>query len=262
MNFYRSTRHTILSLGLATCVAGGEPPAAPTTPETALVARHLDAHNARDLDALIATFGPDSVLFDLSSGEALARGTERIRERYTERFAGGPDLRATVHQRIALDNYVINRESVAAKTGTPPTEAIAIYYIRDKLIRAVWYLVLEKADPVREKNNAHTVEQLFEVTNTQDVRRILTHYDVDVEVRTLPANGVEVEGHNELGDRFARSFRHDAAIQIAISEKMQGGDYVVVLEQIQGSTGPQFEDLMIYDFKNGKIKRVWSLLPN
>ena len=262
MNFYRIRGLALLCLVFATTPVEGESPGAPVTPQTAIVTRLTKAHDARNLDAALGAFGPEASLFDLSTGDVLAQGTKAIRKRYEKQFSNGPDLRTTVRQRIALDNYVIDRESIVTKTGAAPTESITIYFIRDNLIQAAWYLFVEKTDPVREKRNGDIIERLFDVTNTRDVGRILDHFTLDVAVRTLPSNGIELEGRDELSDRYERSFSNDAALQVAISEKILGGDYVVVHEQIESSTGPQFEDLMIYDIKNGKVKRAWSLLSD
>ncbi len=256
------TKLAVMAIGLLAGNSYAEVSGPHATPEASLVARQVEAYNARNLDAFLATYGPNAMLFDLDTGKRIASGTDELRKRYTHRFTSSPDLHATIHQRIALDNYVIDRESVIKKKGEPRSEAIAIYYVREKLIQGVWFLFFDEATAKPTKGTLATVEKVFETMNTQDVGRILDLFAVDVEIRTLPENIVAVDGHAPLSDNLTRSFNFDQGIQMAISEKMGAGDFVVVHEQIEGSTGPQFEDLVVFDIKNGKVKRKWALRSN
>ena len=76
----------------------------------AVVQRQLDAYNARDLDAWLATYHPDAEQFELH-GPLLARGREAIASRMRERFAE-PNLHATLLSRTVLGSLVVDHERV------------------------------------------------------------------------------------------------------------------------------------------------------
>lgn len=50
-----------------------------------LVQPQLDAYNARDLDAILATYGAEAEQFEHSS-TLLAKGSAQLRERFAARF--------------------------------------------------------------------------------------------------------------------------------------------------------------------------------
>ena len=102
-----------------------------------IVDRQLVAYNARDLEAYCALFADDAVL-RLLNGRELARGIEAIRAYYHHRFAA-PSLHCTVIARSKLGDYVVDHEQVVGVTpGT--LEVIAIYEVRDALIRSVNFI--------------------------------------------------------------------------------------------------------------------------
>lgn len=113
--------------------------AAPTAEE--VVQKQVEAYNARDTEAFLATYAEDAQLFELPD-KLLARGTAQLRERYTKRFAD-PGLHAEIVQRIALGNTVVDHERVRLMLpdgqGPGTLEAIAIYEVRDGKITNVWF---------------------------------------------------------------------------------------------------------------------------
>ena len=99
----------------------------------------LEAYNARDIDAFLATYTEDAQLFELPD-KLLARGTAELRERYTKRFAD-TRLHAEIVKRIAVGNTVVDHERVrmTLPEGPGTIEAIAIYEVRDGKITTVWF---------------------------------------------------------------------------------------------------------------------------
>ncbi|MET0264084.1 MAG: nuclear transport factor 2 family protein [Duganella sp.] len=55
------------------------------TSPLAVVQAHLDAFNAKDIDALMRTYAADTEQFTVS-GERLAKGQDALRPRYLARF--------------------------------------------------------------------------------------------------------------------------------------------------------------------------------
>ena len=108
---------------------------APTSPE-AVVQRQLDAYNARDLDALLATYAPDARQYALPA-TLLATGHAEMRPRFAARFQE-PDLHARLLQRAVMGNIVIDHEEVSRTFPEGPgrVDLVAIYEVVDGLIRS------------------------------------------------------------------------------------------------------------------------------
>lgn len=126
---------------LITCavfVSAGIRATASPTPE-AVVQAQLQAYNARNIDAFLATYADDAQLFDLPN-VLLMRGTAQMRDRYAKLFTD-PLLHAEIVNRIVLGNTIIDHERVRLTLPDGPgmVEAIAIYEVRDGKITAVWF---------------------------------------------------------------------------------------------------------------------------
>lgn len=105
-----------------------------------VVQRQLEAYNAKDTDAFLATYTPDARLLDLASGAAIATGHAEMRERYGPYFARNPDLHCDIVNRITAGNCVIDREHITGLAGGGEKFAVAVYEVDDGLIRRVWFI--------------------------------------------------------------------------------------------------------------------------
>lgn len=105
-----------------------------TGPPEAVVQRQLDAYNARDLDAWLATYHPDAEQFELH-GPLLARGREAFAERMRVRFAE-PDLHATLLSRVVMGKMVVDHERVTRNfpEGPGSIEMLCVYEVADGVI--------------------------------------------------------------------------------------------------------------------------------
>lgn len=102
----------------------------------AVVQRQLDAYNARDLDALLATYARDARQYALPA-TLLATGHAEMRPRFAARFQE-PNLHARLLQRAVMGNIVIDHEVVsrALPDGPGKVDLVAIYEVVDGLIRS------------------------------------------------------------------------------------------------------------------------------
>ena len=114
-----------------------------TAPAT-IVQRQLDAYNARDIDALLATYAPDARQFE-HPGKLLASGAADMRERMAQRFAE-PNLHARLLQRVVMGNIVIDHEEVTRTfpEGTGRVDMVAIYEVVDGKIQSASVQVSNK----------------------------------------------------------------------------------------------------------------------
>jgi putative hydrolase of HD superfamily len=110
-----------------------------TTPEI-IVQRQLDAYNAKDVDALMATYAVDAEQFE-HPAKLLARGTAEIRERFVTRFKE-PNLHAHLVKRIVAGNVVIDHELVTRTfpEGAGKIELVAIYEVQNEKIAKAWFI--------------------------------------------------------------------------------------------------------------------------
>jgi hypothetical protein len=102
----------------------------------AVVQRQLDAYNARDLDALMATYALDACQYELP-GKLLASGSAEIGARLGPRLQE-PNLHARLLQRAVMGNIVIDYEEVSRSfpEGPGKVDLVAIYEVIDGKIRS------------------------------------------------------------------------------------------------------------------------------
>ncbi|MDL2356475.1 MAG: nuclear transport factor 2 family protein [Pseudomonadota bacterium] len=108
----------------------------PSAPEL-IVQRQLDAYNARDIDALLATYAPDARQFE-HPGTLVASGAAAMRARMALRFAE-PNLHARLLQRVVMGNIVIDHEEVTRTfpEGAGWVDMVAIYeVVEGKIVSA------------------------------------------------------------------------------------------------------------------------------
>lgn len=111
----------------------------PTIPE-ALIQRQLDAYNAHNLDALLATYSENARLFE-HPATLLATGHSELRARFALRFQE-PNLHAHLLNRILMDRFVIDHERVTRTfpEGPGTIELIATYEVANNQIINAWFL--------------------------------------------------------------------------------------------------------------------------
>jgi hypothetical protein len=102
---------------------------ATTQAPAAVVQAQLDAYNAKDIDALLATYALDAEQFTLH-GERLAQGHAAMRERFLQRFAE-PDLHARLVSRTVVGSIVSDVEIITRNfpEGRGTVEMLCIYQV-------------------------------------------------------------------------------------------------------------------------------------
>ena len=109
-----------------------------------VVQRQLDAYNARDIDAVMATYADDIEHFEFPSTRVASNAAE-VRERLSARLQE-PNLHARLLARTAMGNLVIDHERVTRDfpEGLGTVELIAMYEVQaEKIVRA-WFKFGEK----------------------------------------------------------------------------------------------------------------------
>ena len=106
----------------------------------AVVQRQLNAYNARDLDAFLATYADSVTLYDFPN-QLVMEGTSEMRSRYRALFEEVPNLYAQIKNRIVLGNKVIDQEYV--RVGERYVEAVAVYEVAGGKIARVTFVRAE-----------------------------------------------------------------------------------------------------------------------
>lgn len=104
------------------------------TEPTTIVQRQLEAYNAKDLEALLATYASDAVQFTLH-GEVLASGRQEIAARMAARFEE-PDLHARLLSRTVVGHVVVDAEEITRNfpEGRGTLEMLCVYEVEHGLI--------------------------------------------------------------------------------------------------------------------------------
>ena len=105
-----------------------------------VVQRQFDAYNARDVDAILATYAEDAQQFE-HPAKLLARGTSELRERFAARFKE-PNLHAQLLNRTVMGPIVIDHEEVTRTFPEGPSkiQLIAIYEVQAGKIAKAWFI--------------------------------------------------------------------------------------------------------------------------
>jgi len=78
-----------------------------------LIARHDEAWNRQDLDAIMACYTPDIVFTNYNAGES-ASGAAAVREHLAGIFAGWPDLRFRCRRLNVAEDFAVSEWTATA----------------------------------------------------------------------------------------------------------------------------------------------------
>jgi putative hydrolase of HD superfamily len=104
-----------------------------------VVQAQLDAYNAKDIEALLATYSPKAEQY-ATGGKLLAQGYEQMRPRFLERFAEA-NLHARLLSRQVAGNMVADLELIERTfpEGAGSIEMLCVYEVVDgRILRATF----------------------------------------------------------------------------------------------------------------------------
>src|SRR5512143_2600547 len=128
--------HLLALLG-STLVAGcaaGQPHGPPLSDAAKVVQRQLDAYNAHDLQAFIATYSDDVRIYRVPAAEPTLSGKPKLAAFYRDSRFNLPALHAELLHRSVVGDKVIDHERISGLRAEP-VEAVAAYVVRDDLIQ-------------------------------------------------------------------------------------------------------------------------------
>ena len=106
----------------------------------AVVQQQLDAYNARDVEAILATYAEEARQYE-HPDQLLATGHAELRARFEVRFQE-PNLHAHLLQRIVMGRFVVDHERVTRTfpEGPGTIELLATYEVVEDRIANAWFL--------------------------------------------------------------------------------------------------------------------------
>jgi uncharacterized protein (TIGR02246 family) len=129
----------LAAAGCRTPGAAATPPASFPTSEQVVQAQ-LDAYNARDLEAFVATYAADAEVVFASAGTTL-KGRDALRDRYGGIFRKYPSNHARIAERkLEGDGVVLDHEVITGRAPDRPDPwdvGWVRYEVREGLIRRV-----------------------------------------------------------------------------------------------------------------------------
>lgn len=105
-----------------------------------VVQRQLDAYNAKDVAALVATYADDAEHFE-HPDRLIAKGAAQLRERFTARFQE-PNLHAKLLHRAAAGSTIVDHELITRTfpEGPGTLEMVCIYEVKGDRIARAWFI--------------------------------------------------------------------------------------------------------------------------
>lgn len=124
-----------------------EAPSDAPADQFAVIDAQLAAFNAHDVNAMVANLAEDFAWFavDPDMTRVQLRGRDEFRRSMEPYFASVPGARAEIEERLSLGRFAAVRERAYwMRGGVEVSQAsLAVYEIRDGLIRRVWYYPAE-----------------------------------------------------------------------------------------------------------------------
>ncbi|WP_420574820.1 nuclear transport factor 2 family protein [Kordia sp.] len=104
-----------------------------------VVQKQVEAYNARNIEAFIATYSDDVVFYGFPK-EVRFKGIAQVREIFGIFFKNSPDLHCDIEDRIASGDTVIDHEKVRFQKDDPIQEFVVMYKVTDGKIQEVYFL--------------------------------------------------------------------------------------------------------------------------
>jgi hypothetical protein len=225
----------------------------------ALVSADAQALSDGNAHTLAALFAPDARIFqvpqdpDRLTGEVLARR---------------PFARVVVLETVVAGDLVAAKLRVTDAPGLPPTYMLAIYRVREGLIRDLWYIASSKQDDADAAKSARDVIANFGAANNRgDVEAFLALFSPHA--KNFRNSG---DAH-KLGDKpsvsmvdeksrraaYLKMFANGAPAQVEKLGTVALNDMIVISEVATLPTGKVIDEMSVYRVENGLIVRDWFI---
>jgi imidazolonepropionase-like amidohydrolase len=104
-----------------------------------VVQQHVNAYNAGDIEALLATYSPGIKIY-YHPNTLFCSGLEEIKQRSQAFFESNPNLHVETINRIVMGSFVITRDKLTGLSNNQIYNSAAVYKVQDGLIQEVWII--------------------------------------------------------------------------------------------------------------------------
>ncbi len=104
-----------------------------------LIQQQVNAYNARDIKAFLATYSPEVQIYN-HPDSLLFTGLDQMETVYSRLFENNPKLHVEIINRIVSGDFIIDQERVTGFPNDRVINAVAIYEVKDVLIHKVWFV--------------------------------------------------------------------------------------------------------------------------
>lgn len=129
----------LLSVGLGAPSIASDPPRS----SEAIVRAYTEAFNHHDVDAMLALAHAEIEWLSIAGSKAAVEtsGKEALRTSMASYFGGNPTSKSVIEAVMADGPFIVVRERAewTSKDGPRAQRSVAVYELRDGLIRRVWY---------------------------------------------------------------------------------------------------------------------------
>jgi len=105
-----------------------------------VVSDQLLAYNKRDIESFASYFASDIQLYNYGEDKPFLTGIDNLREVYAKVFEQSPNLNCIWVNKMILNDVVIYHEKVTGRVGKDLVEVLAIYEIKDDLIKRLTFV--------------------------------------------------------------------------------------------------------------------------
>lgn len=104
-----------------------------------VVQQHVNAYNARDIEALMATYSPGIKIY-YHPNTLFCSGLEELKQRSQAFFESNPNLHVETINRIVMGSFVITRDKLTGLANNQIYNNASVYKVQDGLIQQVWII--------------------------------------------------------------------------------------------------------------------------
>lgn len=215
-----------------------------------IVQKQLDAYNAKDIDAFLATYNDDVLIYDYPD-TVRYKGKEAMRPYYDKKFKDEPNLFCEIKHRIVLGNKVIDEEYVTYSDRI--VKVISIYEVKNGKIAKVTFIRPQHDNDI-EKSSEKIIDKQLDAYNARDIDAFVATYTKDIKVYNFPYKFL-YEGHEKIKEGYINFFKNTSDLNCKIKNRIVMGN-VVIDEEFLTINTQHYSAVAIYEVTNDKIAKV------
>lgn len=213
----------------------------------AIVQRHIEPFNNRDLDGFVNAFSED-VIVSIFPDQVRYQGRDKLKADYIDYYKNVKKSTVKVLNRITHKNYVIDEE--LGTDGQRTNRKVTFYTTGGDKIKTMTFMPNSRTTTNPE---AIVNKQLY-AYNTRNIDAFLATYTEDVKLYSYPAKALST-GTESMRTQYGSMFDNIPDLNAEIVNRIVLGNKVIDKEKVTVN-GRTFYAVAIYEVKDGLINKV------